>query len=216
MVSWSTCAGHACYAAGRLQGLLGAATAMQEEEEGLYRRAPPRSDNDSLSLPEAAQGDKKTTEWDCMGRYIAIHRRKRWLGLRGRLPSGGRCSNQSFWRPAPWSQLGGWDGQAFNTLTTSVLTTGGYYRQGHKTQKCVYQLFICFQSTYVRFCAFSESVRKNNCEDWYWWSLLCFVLIAVAIIVFIPAVFVSKGWPLLYLFVFVFVSSTTIHQLWCS
>merc|ERR1719471_1434679 len=38
MVSWSTCAGHACYAAGRLQGLLGGATAMQEEEEGLYRR----------------------------------------------------------------------------------------------------------------------------------------------------------------------------------
>ena len=113
MVSWSTCAGHACYAAGRLQGLLGGATAMQEEEEGLYRRAPPRSDNDSLSLPEAAQGDKKTTEWDCMGRYIAIHRRKRWLGLRGHgLPNGGRCQSwrsSSFWRPAPGSQLG-WPG----------------------------------------------------------------------------------------------------------
>ena len=167
MVSWSTCAGHACYAAGRLQGGLGGATAMQEEEEGLYRRAPPRSDNDSLSLPEAAQEDKKTTEWDCMGRYIAIHRRKRWLGLRGRFPSGGRCSNQSFWRPSPGSQLGGWDGQAFNTHTTPVLTTGGYYRQGHKTQKCVYRLFICFQSKYVCFCAFSECVGKNNCEDRY-------------------------------------------------
>merc|ERR1712156_264404 len=35
-----------------------------------------------------------------------------------------------FWRPAPWSQLAGWDGQAFNTLTTPVLTTGGYYQQG--------------------------------------------------------------------------------------
>ena len=185
MVSWSTCAGHACYAAGRLQGLLGGATAMQEEEEGLYRRAPPRSDNDSLSLPEAAQGDKKTTEWDCMGRYIAIHRRKRWLGLRGRLPSGGRCSNQSFWRPAPWSQLGGWDGQAFNTHTTPVLTTGGYYQQGHKTQKCVYRLFICFQSTYVCSCAFI-TVRIDIDDNYY-----VVVLIVVAIIVFILAVFAS-------------------------
>ena len=60
-----------------------------------------------------------------------------------------------------------WDGQAFNTLTTPVLTTGGYYRQGHKTQKCVYRLFICFQSTYVCFCAYIESVGKNNCEDRY-------------------------------------------------
>merc|ERR1712223_1961106 len=33
-------------------------------------------------------------------------------------------------RPAPWSQLAGWNGQAFNTLTTPVLTTWGYYRQG--------------------------------------------------------------------------------------
>ena len=38
-----------------------------------------------------------------------------------------------------------WDGQPFNTHTTPVLTTGGYYQQGHKTQ-CVYWLFICFHS----------------------------------------------------------------------
>merc|ERR1712223_1192348 len=33
-------------------------------------------------------------------------------------------------RPAPWSQLAGWNGQAFNTHTTPVLTTWAYYRQG--------------------------------------------------------------------------------------
>ena len=84
----------------------------------------------------------------------------------------------SAWKPAGWL---GWPG--LNTHTTPVLTTGGYYQQGHKTHECVYRLFICFQSTYVCSCAFI-TVRIDIDDDYY-----VVVLIAVAIIVFILAVF---------------------------
>ena len=80
-----------------------------------YTRAPPRSDSNPLSSPEAA--GNKTTEWDCMGRYIAIHRRKlpEWCWASEAVFGAGpehRSVWSWCWRPWWPLQLGCEDGEA--------------------------------------------------------------------------------------------------------